>query len=36
LTAVLLALLQVGAALSQLIAEGTVKREDFFITTKLW
>jgi hypothetical protein len=29
-------LLQVGAALAQLIAEGTVQRSELFITTKLW
>jgi diketogulonate reductase-like aldo/keto reductase len=27
---------QVGAALKELFAEGTVRREDLFVTTKLW
>jgi aldehyde reductase len=27
---------QVGTALKELIAEGTVRREDLFVTTKLW
>ncbi len=27
---------QVGAALKELFADGTVRREDLFVTTKLW
>ena len=27
---------EVGAALKQLLADGTVRREDLFVTTKLW
>lgn len=29
-------MLQVGSAIKEKIADGTVKREDIFITSKLW